>query len=101
MENHLGLECVSLVKDYMREIEVVEPLILVLKHMLKVWNFNDPYHGGLSSYAVFLMIVSFLQVNNKPTKLDQANLGELLLDFLKYYGEIDTRQMRVTCKGPG
>jgi non-canonical poly(A) RNA polymerase PAPD5/7 len=90
-DQHNGLECVGLVQEYLSQISVIEPLILVLKHMLKVWGFNDPYHGGLSSYALFLMIVSFLQVNNKPTLLEHANLGELLLDFMKYYGEIDVR----------
>ena len=58
---HNGLDCVHLVKEYLHENELIEPLILVLKQMLKVWGFNDPYTGGLSSYALFLLIVSFLQ----------------------------------------
>jgi DNA polymerase sigma len=60
-EFHNGLQCVSLVKEYLAENQLIEPLILVLKQMLKVWGFNDPYTGGLSSYALFLLIVSFLQ----------------------------------------
>lgn len=59
-EYHNGILCVNLVKQYLRENTVIEPLILVLKQMLKVWGFNEPYNGGLSSYALFLMIVSFL-----------------------------------------
>lgn len=51
----------NLVKEYLAENQLIEPLILVLKQMLKVWGFNDPYTGGLSSYALFLLIVSFLQ----------------------------------------
>lgn len=69
-DHHNGLECVQLVRNYLSENTVIEPLILVLKQMLKVWGFNDPYHGGLSSYALFLMIVSFLQVKNKPLQVD-------------------------------
>ena len=59
-DHHNGLECVKLVKDYLQENELVEPLILVLKQLLKTNDFNNPYYGGLSSYALFLMIVSFL-----------------------------------------
>ena len=59
-ENHNGLPCVKLVKSYLAESQLIEPLILVLKQILKVWGFNDAYTGGLSSYALFLMIVSFL-----------------------------------------
>jgi len=60
-DHHNGLACVDLVREYLEENQVIEPIILVLKQMLKVWGFNDPYTGGLSSYALFLMIVSFLQ----------------------------------------
>jgi non-canonical poly(A) RNA polymerase PAPD5/7 len=59
-DQHNGLECVRLVKEFLAENEVIEPLILVLKHFLKTANLNDPYIGGISSYALFLMIVSFL-----------------------------------------
>ena len=65
-ENHNGLPCVNLVKSYLAESQLIEPLILVLKQILKVWGFNDAYTGGLSSYALFLMIVSFLQEKQKP-----------------------------------
>jgi DNA polymerase sigma len=59
-EHHNGILCVNLVKQFLKENQVIEPLILVLKQILKVWGFNEPYNGGLSSYALFLMIVSFL-----------------------------------------
>ena len=59
-ELHNGLECVRVVKAFLNENDVIEPLILVLKHFLKACDHNDPYYGGLSSYALFLMIVSYL-----------------------------------------
>lgn len=57
---HNGVRCVNLVKDYIRECWYIEPLILVLKQMLKVNGLNDPYKGGLSSYGLLLMIVAFI-----------------------------------------
>lgn len=63
---HNGIECVNLVKEYLNESEVITPLILVLKQILKVWKFNDPYYGGLSSYGLFLMIIAYLQKENTP-----------------------------------
>ena len=53
--------------------------------MLKVWGFNDAYTGGLSSYALFLMIVSFLQEKGKPAFKNEVNMGETLLEFIRYY----------------
>lgn len=69
--------------------------------MLKVWGFNDPYLGGLGSYALFLMIVSFLQEKRKPTQKSEVNLGETLLEFLLYYGQLDINQYAIQCKMPG
>ena len=89
-ENHNGLACVDLVKSYLQESSIIEPLILIMKQMLKVWGFNDPYHGGLSSYALFLMIGSFLEEKKKPFNITQVNLGEVLLELIKHYAELDT-----------
>ena len=59
-DNHNGPPCTDLVKRYLAESQLIEPMVFVMKMMLKVWGFNDPYLGGLGSYALFLMIVSFL-----------------------------------------
>lgn len=84
-ESHNGLPCVSLIKSYLSESQIIEPMILVLKQMLKVWDFKESYTGGLSSYALFLMIVSFLQEKRKPALKTEVNLGETLLEFLRHY----------------
>lgn len=59
-DHHNGLECVKIVQEFLEENEIIEPMILVLKQFLKASSLNNPYFGGLSSYALFLMIVSFL-----------------------------------------
>ena len=88
---HNGMECVNLVKDYLHECWFIEPLILVLKQMLKVNGLNNPYKGGLSSYGLLLMIVAFIQfrnLNQIQKQPKEINLGHNLLDFLHYYGEM-------------
>lgn len=86
---HFGIKCVELVKSFMAEYEALEPLIFALKNLLKNANLNDPYHGGLSSYGLILMVVSFLQSQlegNKSIKIADNNIGRLFLEFLCYYG---------------
>lgn len=39
----------------------MRPLVLVLKQVLMRRRMNIPYEGGLSSYALTLMVVAFLQ----------------------------------------
>lgn len=89
---HYGLKCVDLVKSYMNEFEALEPLLYSLKNLLKNANLNDPYTGGLSSYGLILMLVSFLQNQNEHGKdistKKESNVGRLFLEFCYYYGVV-------------
>ncbi|KAJ5067107.1 inactive non-canonical poly(a) RNA polymerase protein trf4-2-related [Anaeramoeba ignava] len=62
------------------------PLLLVTKRFLQVHSLNEPFHGGLSSFSLLLLIVSFLQFHvgyNQSPKT--VNLGSLLIDFFGVY----------------
>jgi len=89
---HFGLKCVNLIKSFLNDYEVLQPLMLCLKNLLYISRLNDPYKGGLSSYGLVLLLVSFLQnrieAKRSITK-ENSNLGRLLLDFLFYYGNFD------------
>ena len=58
---HFGLKCVELVKMYIKEYDVLKPIVISLKNILKCAGLNDPYKGGLSSYGLTLLVVSYLQ----------------------------------------
>ena len=88
-ERHFGLKCVELVKSFISKYESLKPLVLALKNILKKANLNDPYKGGMSSYGLILMIVSFLQKQKKEGKdisVTDNNLGRLFYDFINFYG---------------
>ncbi len=45
------------------------------------------YTGGLSSYALILMVVSFLQLHlRRDARTENPNLGVLLIEFFELYG---------------
>ena len=50
---HYGIECVSLVLNYMKEFEVLLPMALALKNILKQANLNDPY--TVSKYNIYII----------------------------------------------
>ncbi len=91
---HMGLKCVELVKEYINQFEALEPLLYVLKNLLKNANLNDPYTGGISSYGLILMLVSFLysqKNHNKDISIkssEKSNLGILFTSFCYYYGYV-------------
>ena len=49
---------------------------------------SQVFTGGLSSYALILLLVSFLQLHTRvdPSKAN-ANLGVLLVEFFECYGK--------------
>ena len=88
-DKHFGLKTVELVKSYMKTYPVLEPIILALKTLLANGNLNNPYTGGLSSYGLILMVVSFIQSkieNQKYNSESPTILGETFLNILGYYG---------------
>jgi non-canonical poly(A) RNA polymerase PAPD5/7 len=88
-KTHFGLKCVELVKDLISKYESLKPLTLAIKNVLKRANLNDPYTGGISSYGLILMIVSFLQTQKNygiDISINENNLGRLFHDFVEYYG---------------
>lgn len=83
------------------EFPALRPLTLVLKSFLLCKGFGAAYTGGLSSYALLLLVVRFLQECTSPTLLPTsrigtnpsigtsgalADLGLLFVDFLQFYG---------------
>ena len=89
MENpeHHGEECVNYIKQKIKEYEVLTPLTLALKTILQKAYLNDPYVGGLSSYGVILLIIHFLNVQQKKgNDISIKRLGKLFYDILYYYG---------------
>lgn len=90
--NHNGLNCVLLVKKYIKSYAPLKPLVLVLKYMLYHLDLADTYQGGLNSYGLILMIVSMLQsfLLHDENILSKLNLGGLLISFFHLYGwELD------------
>lgn len=99
---HLGIECCELVEQYVKDCWIIEPLLLVLKQMLKVNGLNEPFKGGLSSYGLLLMIVGFLQhkAYDNPCDPQSINLGQILLEFLQYFSAFDYKAKQIHCRKP-
>jgi DNA polymerase sigma len=79
--------------DYLRCICVVYPrakfLIFVLKAFLAMREMNEPFKGGLGSYALSLLVISHFQQfqRNFGIKEEDALIGKLLITFFQLYCE--------------
>ncbi|XP_055705759.1 terminal nucleotidyltransferase 4A-like isoform X2 [Phlebotomus papatasi] len=81
-----GVQSAELIKSYKRKYPVLSKLVLVLKQFLLQRDLNEVFTGGISSYSLILMCISFLQLHPRQNIREKANLGVLLLEFLELYG---------------
>lgn len=86
-----GLENSQIVKNLLQEYEVLEYLVLFLKYFLSGLQLNETYTGGIGSYGLVLMVTAFLENNieakNANFRLQQCDLGALLIAFFKLFGQ--------------
>jgi len=59
----------------------IRPLVLVLKQCLGERSLSASYTGGLTSYALFLMVTRYVEEASP-----NADVGSLLIGFLDFYG---------------
>ena len=77
--------------DYIKQSTTVYPQIFDIIYIMKKFLFNrklnQSYQGGISSFSLFLLILSFLKYvqNNNFEK----PLGSLLIEFLRFYSNFD------------
>lgn len=67
----------------------LRPLVMLLKLYLQQRNLNETFRGGVGSYLLFCLVLSFLQQHrlcHSEAFRDRANLGHLLFDFFQLYG---------------
>lgn len=86
-----GLATADLVRHYMRLFPAFRPLTLLLKYFLAQRGLNETFAGGIGSFLLQMMVVSFLQHYRRSlaSKHDDPkfnNLGQLLLGFFTLYG---------------
>lgn len=82
-----GVKSAELIKQFKDRYPALARLVLVLKQFLLQRDLNEVFTGGISSYSLILMVVSFLQLHPRPERLRRPlNLGVLLIEFFELYG---------------
>ena len=94
------------VKEVMKALKIypeIKHLYLTLKFFLKIRNLNETYYGGIGSYLLFCMILSYLREirkthfkNDTISRLGRISIGEHLLGFLEFYSvKLDWKTFRI------
>lgn len=84
-----GIMASKIIPRYLDALPGSRELILVVKAFLAQRSMNEVFTGGLGSYSVICLVISFLQIHPRlrNSEMDaRSNLGTLLLEFFELYG---------------
>ena len=84
-----GIEAASLVLAFSEDYAPFKYLTMVMKSYLARRHLHETYSGGIGSFVLAAMVISFIQQRHRihASIVNQSwNLGSLLLDFLDLYG---------------
>ncbi|KAK0196515.1 hypothetical protein F5146DRAFT_1129297 [Armillaria mellea] len=89
-----GLVGVDIINGFLRDMHgrdcmTLRSLVLITKMFLAQRSMNEVYTGGLGSYAIVCLVVSFLQMHPKIRRGEidvDANMGVLVMEFFELYG---------------
>mmetsp|Transcript_17544 Transcript_17544/g.28394 ORF Transcript_17544/g.28394 Transcript_17544/m.28394 type:complete len:343 (-) Transcript_17544:4492-5520(-) len=85
----------KVIKRLCAEFPALTPMVLVIKQLLKVRSLGTQpgTQGGLTSYAVLVLIAAFLKHNSllvsSQKHVNDLELGYLLLNFFEFHGNTD------------
>ncbi|KAH9001363.1 hypothetical protein EDB92DRAFT_1826239 [Lactarius akahatsu] len=84
-----GVEAGRVVSGFLSEMPALRALVLVAKAFLSQRSMNEVFSGGLGSYSIVCLAVSFLQMHPKIRRGEinpAQNLGVLVMEFFEFYG---------------
>ena len=80
-----SLEIVSYIKNSLNIYKEIKPIILFLKRYMKINKLNSSFHGGLSSYSLFLLLYAYIKSLNKC----ENSVGYYLYGFFEFYSNFN------------
>ena len=89
-ENELDKIPSELMLDYIKECTLLYPEIFDIMYIMKRFLFNiklnKSYHGGISSYSLFLMTLAFIKSYKNNYEIP---IGSLFFEYLYFYSNFN------------
>lgn len=97
---HHGVRTQQFIHDQLQLRPLLRPLLLFLKQLFRENELSDPFRGGLSSYATFMMVFNFLIWRDMACAGAPVSTGWALLQFLQQHVmQLDYSTMVFTGQG--
>ena len=96
----------AVVNKMLKQFPEAQYIILIVKYFLHQRDLDEPYRGGVGSFAVTLLVLSFLQhhpiYTTQCRQRAQYGLGRLLIDFFRFYSlTFNAHRVQISLQGTG
>lgn len=82
-ESHI-VKIQEYIKENLEKYTNLKPIFLTFKKLLDYYNLNDTWHGGISSYMLFLIILSNFKYQSY-FNLTLESLGDIFFFILEFF----------------
>ena len=85
---------IEYIRNSLKKYTDADIVIRILKRALKLTDMNNSYKGGLSSYTLFLLVISFLKNTNKTNGINTNkpktnSYGHAFHDTVKFFSKFN------------
>ena len=78
----MGLISTEAINKWLSDIPCLHPIVILLKQMLRAKRYNVTYEGGLNTFSMIVLLVSYIY----EAKIDkEPNPAVVLKEVLKFY----------------
>lgn len=70
-------------KNWLDNYPYAQKILVLLKNLLAKFDLNENYRGGIGSYCLFVMILSYFHSNK--VELEGKELSIVFLKLLRWY----------------
>ena len=89
-DNDTGVAAIDTFHRWKKEYSIMPTIVSVVKQYLMIRGMNDVATGGMGGFSTICLVTSLLQ--HLPILQQQPNLGEILVEFFNFYGNVFDRK---------
>jgi len=102
-KEHFGIESKNFVSQMISMYPDLKSVCLVLKKIVKEYDLNEPYTGGIGSYSMFLLLLyvhfNFRRMYPYANCPSTSYAGRLLIEFLNEMKDFDFSNFIIGVEG--
>ncbi len=92
-DNDTGIVAIDTFHKWKVDYPIMPMIVSVVKQHLMIRGLNDVSTGGLGGFSAICLVTSLLQ--HLPITQRPVNLGDILLEFFNFYGNVFDRRLTI------